>query len=89
MKSSTKKSSKVSTESVAFQFEQINLLEKHLTEGLSGKEFRLLSENLVGFELNSLANWLRSHRYKASEAITLIHKGEIVCDYAATISLKG
>ncbi|MCC4799636.1 hypothetical protein [Enterovibrio norvegicus] len=70
-------------------FEQINLLEQHLTEGLSGEEFRLLSENLVGFELNSLANWLRSHRYKASEAITLIHKGEIVCDYAATISLKG
>ncbi|EGQ9765654.1 hypothetical protein H7696_07400 [Vibrio alginolyticus] len=68
--------------------EQVRLLDKHLNQELSSFEFRQLSENLVGFELNSLRCWLNLHSFRASEAIELIHSGELVSDYAATISLK-
>lgn len=68
--------------------EQVRLLEKHVEQGLSHDEFRLLSENLIGFELNYLASWLRSQDFSPSEALELIHQGKIVSDYAATISLK-
>ncbi|NAW84927.1 hypothetical protein [Photobacterium halotolerans] len=68
--------------------EKINLLAKHLEQGLSSDEFRLLSENLADFELNYLANWLNTRSFSPSEAIESIHNGEIVSDYAATISLK-
>ncbi|WP_045466380.1 hypothetical protein [Vibrio hyugaensis] len=70
------------------KLEQLRLFEKHLVQGLSRDEFRLLSENLTGFDLNYLANWLSSCSFSPSEALELIHNGEMVSDYAATISLQ-
>ncbi|MBP3140253.1 hypothetical protein [Aliivibrio fischeri] len=68
--------------------EQVKLLTKHMKQELSNDEFRVLSENLVGFELNYLSNWLSENDYTPYEAIQLIYSGKLVADYAATISLK-
>ncbi len=70
------------------KIEQTELLEKHLSEGLSRAEFQSLSENLVGFELNYFSSWLKTHNLSAGDGIDLIHSKQITSDYAATIHFK-
>lgn len=66
--------------------EQIKLYTKHIEQGLSKDEFRILSENLEGFELNALVSWSSKNRLNPSKAIELIHAGKIKTDNSGAIT---
>ncbi|MGF1767941.1 hypothetical protein L4D06_11250 [Enterovibrio makurazakiensis] len=68
--------------------EKVKLLTKHIDHHLCDEEFRVLSENLAGFELNYLSGWIRRNNITVRKTIELIESGKITSDYAGTVWLK-